>query len=371
MRVLHVLAPARFGGLETVVQSLALGLRARDHDTHVAVMLPLDDDVREYPFLEPLSAASVHVHEIRAGSRAYLKERADLAALCARVRPHVVHTHGYHADLIAPPAARSSGAAVVTTVHGFTGGGWRNRVYEYAQRRAFRSFDAVIAVSSALNTSLVRQGVSEHRVCHIPNAWPGASNRLDRAAAREHLNMPDGLFHIGWVGRISKEKGADIFIDALARMDCAGLRATIVGSGPEQQHLTARARDLGLSGVVSWAGAVPNAGSYFSAFDLFVLSSRTEGMPMVLFEAMASEVPIVATAVGGVRDLEDDVAAMVSPVAPQALADALASVRDGYAFARQRARQAAERLPTVHGRTLWIERHEALYNHLRKVREAA
>ena len=90
--------------------------------------------------------------------RAYLRERAAIARLLREVRPDVVHTHGYRPDVLDAGVARGQGIAVVTTVHGFTGGGWKNRVYEWLQCRAFRRFDAVVAVSRPLVGLLERRG---------------------------------------------------------------------------------------------------------------------------------------------------------------------------------------------------------------------
>src|SRR5439155_136427 len=107
-----------------------------------------------------------------------------MARLCARLQPDVVQTHGYRPDVLDAGAARRLGIPVVTTVHGYTGGSWRNRLYERLQRRAFRRFDAVVAVSQRLADSLTHDGVPRDRVHLIRNAWAGAEPLLDRDAAR-------------------------------------------------------------------------------------------------------------------------------------------------------------------------------------------
>src|SRR5713101_3623616 len=96
---------------------------------------------------------------------------AAMLELGRRLRPAVVHTHGYRPDVVDAGAARRLGIPTVTTVHGFTGGGWKNRFYERVQRRSHRRFDAVVAVSRPLVEQLLRDGVPPRRLHLVQNAW--------------------------------------------------------------------------------------------------------------------------------------------------------------------------------------------------------
>ena len=267
----------------------------------------------------------------------------------------MVHTHGYRTDVIDASAARRSKLPTVTTVHGFTGvGGWRGRVYEYLQRRAFRRFDAVVAVSRPLVTLLRNAGVSADRVHMIPNAYaPGEF--IARDDARRSLGLGDG-FIAGWIGRLSQEKAPDVFVAALDLVDGA-IAGAIIGSGREAPRHSPR---------VILLGQIADAARMMKAFDVLVLSSRTEGTPMVLFEAMAAKVPVVATAVGGVPDVvSDNEALLVLPERPDALARAIAAVRDDPAAARTRAAAAAKRLATEYAVGPWVDRYAAVYQGVR------
>src|SRR5438445_10839110 len=121
MVILHIVAPAEFGGLERVVHGLGCGLRDAGHDVHVAAVLA--GPQTDYAFLAPLSEAGVHTHPLSVPLRGYLHERGAIAELCRNVRPDVVHTHGYRPDVVDAGVARRQGLATGTTVHGFTGGG--------------------------------------------------------------------------------------------------------------------------------------------------------------------------------------------------------------------------------------------------------
>jgi glycosyltransferase involved in cell wall biosynthesis len=113
---------------------------------------------------------------------------------------------------------------------------------------------------------------------------------------------------------------------------------------------------------VKFHGRVPNAATLLRAFDVVVLSSRTEGTPMVLLEAMGAGVPIVATRVGGVPDmLNDDEALLVNPEDPRALAEAIRTALADPAASATRAARARARIDAEFSNKAWLERHIALY----------
>src|SRR5688572_6701913 len=107
MKIVQVAAPTTAGGLERVVEALAVGHHRRGHDVTVATLLLRNET--KHPFVDALTAAGVSVHEIRIAPRAYLSERRELAKLCRRLRPDVVHTHGYRIDLVDRPVAARLG----------------------------------------------------------------------------------------------------------------------------------------------------------------------------------------------------------------------------------------------------------------------
>src|SRR6267143_3175549 len=126
LTVLHVTAPAQFGGLERVVEALAGGQRRAGHAVHVALVL--DGGGGDQQLAQALRRAGVAVELLPLPARAYRRERAAIAELCRRLRPAIVHTHGYRPDVVDSAIPPRHGIPVVSTVHGFTGGGWKNRV---------------------------------------------------------------------------------------------------------------------------------------------------------------------------------------------------------------------------------------------------
>lgn len=362
--VLHVLAPAPVGGLERAVELLVRAQVAGGD--RPAVFLSVDRGGADHPLASALDEAGARLEVGEYPARAYLREGRDIRRAVERLHPAVVHTHGYRADVIGGLAARSADVARVSTLHGFTGGGLKNRLYESLSRRVLRGFDAVVAVSRPLGASLPATGIRRDRIHVIPNGWLPGYEVLPRSEARRILGLPGDRPVVGWVGRLSREKGPDVLVRAAqAWSDLAPDRdflVVVIGDGPEKERLRDQAGRLGVASRLAWPGTVPDAGRLFGAFDAFALSSRTEGTPMVLFEAMQARVPIVAASVGGVPDVLDETEAwLVPPEDPAALARGLEQAMDEREWARARAERAARRLERDFGADAWAERYRRVY----------
>lgn len=368
--VLHLLAPAGFGGLEAVVQLLAAGFRARPGSPEVVAGLLVNGSGDPPPLAGALAQRDVRVELLASAPRDYLGQRRSVADLLTRWRPRVVHTHGYHADVLFRDLARRAGAALVSTAHGFTGGGLKNRLFESLQRRSWRGYDRVIAVSRPLADRLRRSGIGDEVVALLPNAWAPGEPLLPRLAAREQLGLSGERPVVGWVGRLSAEKGPDIAIRAWSELPEPRPLLALVGAGPDGAALAALVRDLRLTGDVKFCGAIDAAGRLFTGFDLFLLSSRTEGTPMVVFEAMAAGVPIVATRVGGVADVVGPAEAELVAPTPGAIAAGVTTVLGDARLAASRRQMARLRLESVFALPPWLEAHATIYRAARQHADA-
>lgn len=347
-----------------MVQTLAAGHRRMGHEVRVAAVV--DRGQVDHPFLRPLRDADVEVYPICIHPKAYWRERRLVGDLCARLRPDAVHTHGDRPDVVDAGVARRLGMATVTTLHGashFTG---RARLYNWLQRVALKKFDAVVAVSRALADSAADCGVSPERVHVLPNVWTPTQAVLDAHAARRTLGLARHAYVLGWVGRLIRVKGCDIFLRALANLKDLPVEAVIIGDGPERSSLESLASSLGLQGRVKFVGQVDTAAPLFSAFDLFVLSSTSEGTPLTLLEAMAAGVPVIATRVGGVPDvLSSDEALLVRPGDVEDLTLAIRGVHAQAGEARSRAERARRRVATAYALEPWLAKYEDIYRLIR------
>jgi glycosyltransferase involved in cell wall biosynthesis len=363
MRVLHILAPGREGGLERVVAMLADGQRQRG--VHVAAVLT-PGEAAGHPFVAKLEAMGVAVTPIVVSARNYLREYRLLGGLVRRFRPDVVHTHGYRSDVIGGVVARAFRVPAVSTVHGFTGSGRYTRVYERVQCVALRRADAVIAVSRPLVDRLVRAGITAARIHCVPNGFAPPERILERTEARRKLGIRDDATVVGWVGRLSPEKGLDVMLSAIAECDPVW-NLSVLGDGQERDRLREQAERLGIGNRITWHGLVDDAGSLLTAFDAFVLSSRTEGTPIALFEAMHSGVPLVVTRVGGVPDVVSREHALIVPSEqPRMIARALEEIfRDPTAVAQRRI-VARERVLHAYDSGTWLAAVDAIYDGVRR-----
>lgn len=368
LRVVHVLAPAPVGGLESVVRGLAGGHALRGHDVHVMTLCTPGRYAE--PFETSLTKAGVTVHHITTPSRRYFHEHQQVSAQYSALGPDVVHTHGMRADVVAGWSGRRLRLPTITTVHGFTGASWKLQVYQRLQLMMLPTFDAVVAVSRPLVQQLARRGVPRERLHLVENAWTESRPIVPRAEARRRLGIDPTQFGtvLGWVGRLSSEKGADVLIEALARIADRDVGVAIIGDGPRRADLEARASRLGIAERIRWCGPIPEAATMFSAFDAFVLSSRREGTPIVLFEAMAARIPIVATRVGGVPDvLPRGTALLVAPDDPDGLACAIRETVTDPRAAAARAATAQDNLRSRYAADAWLTRYETLYDSIRRV----
>jgi len=363
LRVLHVVSPASVGGLERVVHALARGHQRRGHAIHVAALLGRGDPGTG--FLTPLRDAGVGVHPLEVDLRTVRAERRFVRGLCLELRCDLVHTHGYRPDILDGGVARRLGLPTLSTEHGMSRMGGRTAVYEWLQMRAFRRFDAVAAVSAPIAATLARHGVRSDRIHTIPNAWAGDVAFLERDHARRELGLPVDEPILGWMGRLIGAKGGDVFLRALARLGPNAPRAALVGHGPERAGLERLAEELGLSARVHFTGEVAEGARYLRAFDAFVLSSRTEGTPIVLFEAIAAGLPAVVTRVGGVPDVVgEQEALLVESEDEVGLSAALEEVLVDPVAAAKRGSRARTGLDARFGLEPWLDRYEALYRSL-------
>jgi glycosyltransferase involved in cell wall biosynthesis len=367
-RVAHVIAPAPAGGAESVV--LALASAAADRSRVIVLNQVAHRDDPPHTLSDQLRSRDVVVDELRCGRRRY---RAEVRAVSELIRRHdveIVHTHGYHATVVGYLAARRAGVPAVATVHGYLSRNVKERFYNVVDRWLLRRFDAVIAVSQGIADQLAANGVSRERVVIVQNGLATSVSTLDRQHARQQLGLSAYDQVIGWVGRLSPEKGADLFLRGLEHSD-PSVRAVVIGEGPELPGLERLVRELDLSERVAFTGFRPDAARFLQAFDVLALTSRIEGTPMIILEAVAAKVPIVAFAVGGLPQLLDnDSAWLIPPEDVSALRRALQEALGSPSERIQRADAARRRVAHQLSAEQWLERVWRVYDNAAQVSRA-
>ena len=187
------------------------------------------------------------------------------------------------------------------------------------QRHAYRCAHGVVANSSAAAKQLQREGVPAARIHVIPNGLA-----MDRFAARSSMRPVTTILT---VANLRKEKAHEVLLQAASKLVPRHpyLQFQIVGDGPRMAELRALCNTLGLDSQVAFLGHREDVPALLSQADAFVLPSRSEAFPNGAIEAMASGLPVVASATGGLLDLIDSgrTGVLVEPDDPNALADAL------------------------------------------------
>ena len=222
-------------------------------------------------------------------------------------QPAIWHGHDYKSNLFGLWFNRSHQMKLVTTVHGWVERTWKTPLYYAVDRFCLRRYDAVVCVSRDLHDACIDLGVSEDCCWLLPNAidTDEFKRREPLAAAKARHGISPNRFLIGAVGRLSDEKGFTFLIRAVRKLADEGLDLAlwIAGEGPEEAKLRRLIAGLGLGERVSLLGHRTDMKDLYHAMELFVLSSKREGLPNVVLEAMAMEVPVVCTRVAGTPDL--------------------------------------------------------------------
>jgi glycosyltransferase involved in cell wall biosynthesis len=176
---------------------------------------------------------------------------------------------------------------------------------------------------------------------------PRSGNQSD---TRRELRLPQDAWVVGTVGRLATEKDQALLVKAMIPLLGEGRRLVIVGDGPEREALHAVIKEANAERYVQLTGARHDVARLLSAFDAFALPSRTEGLPLVLLEAMASGVPVVATSVGGIPDLVvPGVTGLLVPANDiLSMRAALLSLAESPELSRELAGAARQRVLAVH-----------------------
>ncbi|SHE67702.1 Glycosyltransferase involved in cell wall bisynthesis [Desulfofundulus australicus DSM 11792] len=335
-RLLFLTTGLAYGGAETQLVRLATRLRARGWGVRVVSMLP------PQAFAEELEAAGIPLATLNM-RRGVPDPRAlfRLASILRRDRPQVVHSHMVHANLLARlarPLARVP--VLVCTAHNINEGG-RHR--EWAYRLTDFFCDLTTQVSQAGLERYVRVGaVPRHKIRFIPNGVdtdhfrpnPEAGARL-----RHELGLGSAFAWLA-VGRIEGAKDYPNMLRAFARVlrERGDTVLLIAGQGSLREEAEQLANQLGLREKVHFLGVRKDVPELMNAADAYVMSSAWEGMPMVLLEAAATGLPIVATDVGGNREvvLDEQSGFLVPPEDLEALARAMLHLMDLSLEERQR-----------------------------------
>ena len=327
-RVAYLVTSSGMGGAEREVCYLARAFRRRGWEVAAVSMLPLEPPVSD------LEADGVHTSSL--GMRRGVPDPRALGRLrdfIRRWQPDVLHAHMVHANLLARLSRLVAKVPVlVSTIHNQDEGAqWRYVAYRLTDRLS----DVTTTVSRvAVGEAIRRGGVRANSIQLVPNGIETneyVCDTLRRERTRGSLGLGDRFTWLA-VGRLVEAKGYPNMIKAFAQAQehHPEARLLIAGAGPLEEALGVAVRRAGTVQAVSLLGRRSDVPALMQAADGFVMSSKWEGLPMVLLEAGASSLPIVATDVGGSRDaILDGVSGyLASSDDPEAIARAMREVME-------------------------------------------
>ncbi|MGH2655618.1 MAG: glycosyltransferase [Actinomycetota bacterium] len=328
VRVLWLIKGLSLGGAERL---LSLMGEFRDRDAfryEAAYLLPWKDGL-----VEQFEADGVPVHCLDGGQEWDLRWVSRLRRLVRERGYDVVHVHSPYVAGFARPALRTmprrERPRLVYTEH-LPWWGYRTPT-RVLNRLTYRLNDATVAVSRTVRASVhptfrervevVLHGVSPERI---------REERRHRAEARRELGVGPNDVLVGTVAHLTKQKGYPVLLEAARRVIDRNVpvRFVGIGRGPEEAAIRGVHERLALGDRFRLMGFRPDAVRLMTAFDVFVLASWYEGLPVTVMEAMNLGLPVVATGVGGTPEMitPGSEGLLVSPGRPDELADAIATL---------------------------------------------
>lgn len=364
---------ATWGGTRKYLLDLAYGLPRQRFDQHLVV-----STLRDPGFTEEIDALREYGHEVTvvpmrreispiSDLRAFLKIRK----LISTWHPHVVHSHSSKAGFLARMAGIGMPAVILYTPHCFAFqmrlSSVRRAMYLYLERFAGRFTDLLVLPSESQRQVAIAAGVvPAAKTSVVPTGIdPEAMEpTTSPAQMREQLDLSPDETVITTVALLSNQKGHRYLLAALRELaESHQFTALIVGDGPLEDSLRMQAQRRGLDECVRFLGHREDVANILGISDLFVLPSLWEGLPYALIEAMAAQVPVIATDISGNRALVDGSTTgwLAAPADSTALAEAIRSALDNAAQAQSRARLAKELVHREHTLQQMMDRYAQIY----------
>ncbi len=345
--VIHILE-ATEGGTRRWIEDVLFGLQHPQIAHSLICAVRREPDFAESVLRLRAAGVPVWVLDMRRAIHPWCDALAawQIARILRAGRFEIIHAHSAKAGVLGRIAALfGPKSLVIYTPHAyaFLQGGWVGRLYYGLERVFVHRTGMLLAVSQAEANTAIALGCRPDSVQIIANG-----TFSDRSVAPRKNVSGDRPLVIGTVARFCNQKDHESLIRAVAQLRAAGSRVTLewCGAGPTFERARQLVVQLGLLECVSLLGRVDDVSQRMAGWDAFVLSTRYEGMPYALLDAMAARLPVVATRVQGVKEviLHRENGLLVEPGDVKSIVEALSEYIADQEFARRMGEAGRERV---------------------------
>ena len=363
LRILHAIDSSGIYGAEAVLLNLACEQRARGGHPIVLSMGAIG--VAEKPLEAEARRRGIECLPLRMRGGLNFAGATRVSDLAREHRADVIHTHGYKGNILLGLLPRRRRAPVIATLHGWTARRTLSKLglYRLVDQCLLPRLDGVVIVNDQMRHIPALARLRPPPVT-IPNgvtpAAPGASSDSPLAQAIAALRQRCPVL-FGVVGRLSPEKNVAMLMEALHDSASPHVGLVILGDGPSRATVEDTIARLGLGERVLLGGYVANGRDYLTSLDALVIPSLTEGLPMILLEAMAASLPVIATRVGDIPKTLGELGLLVPPADRAALSAAIRAVAVDLPRFRVLAARAAERVARDYSAGAMADRYDRVY----------
>ena len=310
--VVHLIHTMAYGGIETIVINWLNDVDRDRFDLKVVCFSNPGGGGTEQPFVDAAEQAGIEVQEIPwHRGKPVLRAATELTKILRETDASIVHTHNTYADIVGWMAARQVNAKTVASLYVWGEFGLKRNILQFVDTQFLRRFDRITCQCEKTKIDTVRRGIPAGQVCVLDAGFPVSTLQLpedQRRMLRSQFGANDDHVVLLNVARLYPEKAHSFLLTSFAKLlkSCPHARLWIAGVGPLEAELKQQCTSLGLDPFVSWLGFQEDLCQLFALAEIQVHPSLNEGNPLALLHGIASAMPIVATAVGGIPEVLQD-----------------------------------------------------------------
>lgn len=297
--ILEIINSAKHGGGTKHLLDLVRNLSGKGYEFHIAVS-------PDGPYTDYFKKAGCIIHKIDMMSGRFQRKAGnEITALIKSIKPAIIHAHGTRAAFfVSKQRKKTENIPFIYTVHGLSYnkniGLWSRVFYRQVERYICTNADKIISVSSSDGKEMIKNEIALKKKLVVIENGVDTSKLVKIARSKRKPKI------IGCVARLTEQKGVSYLIEALSILKYiynSDLRAVVAGDGKLAGDLKTLSEKMGVSDRIEWRGETDDVIPLYKIFDIFVLPSLWEGLPLVLIEAMASGLPVISTDTSGGRDI--------------------------------------------------------------------